>query len=540
MKIPFAVQSYKTRSKPVSQQRLVNAYLEAAPETAKSQIPVYNTPGIKAWITVGDGPIRGAHKLNGKLYVVSGPELYSVTSTGTTTKIGNVLAASERCMMTAGNFLVIQTDGKIYYYDGTTLLTVDDADFQQASSVAWLGGYYIYPKPDTDVFFVSGSEAPNSIDPLDFASAEALPDNIVQVMVDHNDLILFGEETSEIWALQGADFPFIRLQNGVLEYGCAAKHSPAKLDNSVYWFAHDLSVRVLRSNIPTRVSNDAMETEIATYSTISDAIGIAMTVDGRSSYALVFPTEKKTWQLSVNTGLWNELESYDQGRWRVDGYVQAFNKHLVWDSTTNRLGELDKDTYKEWDDQIIFTMMSNPIADGNSWLFHESLYLDFETGDTSVLDVSAVTKTITGITQANPAVVTSASHGFTNGEQVYITNVVGMTEVNGQYFIVASAATNTFALQGVDSTGFTAYTSGGTAAEATERAAQAMIRWSDDGKNWGPAYQRALGRIGECSERVAMNQSLGRAKNRVYEVAISDPVRRRFIGAEGEIRRGGY
>ena len=75
-------------------------------------------------------------------------------------------------------------------------------------------------------------------------------------------------------------------------------------------------------------------------------------------------------------------------------------------------------------------------------------------------------KAISGITQANPAVVTATSHGYSNGDEVVITGVVGMTEVNGKRFLVANKTTNTFELQdkdGVDinSSSFTAYSSGG-------------------------------------------------------------------------------
>lgn len=75
----------------------------------------------------------------------------------------------------------------------------------------------------------------------------------------------------------------------------------------------------------------------------------------------------------------------------------------------------------------------------------------------------AVTATVTNITQANPAVVTSASHPFSNGQTVMLTGVVGMIEVNGRYFTVANAGANDFELSGEDSTGHTAYTSGGIA-----------------------------------------------------------------------------
>lgn len=77
-------------------------------------------------------------------------------------------------------------------------------------------------------------------------------------------------------------------------------------------------------------------------------------------------------------------------------------------------------------------------------------------------------KAITGITKANPAVVTSASHGYSNGDEVFINNVAGMTEVNGKSYIVANVATNTFELTdvfgtNVNSSAYTTYTSGGIA-----------------------------------------------------------------------------
>jgi len=75
-------------------------------------------------------------------------------------------------------------------------------------------------------------------------------------------------------------------------------------------------------------------------------------------------------------------------------------------------------------------------------------------------------KTISAITKANPAVVTANSHGYSNGDEVVITAVAGMTEVNGKRFLVADKTTNTFELQDKDGTdinssGFTTYTSGG-------------------------------------------------------------------------------
>jgi len=82
--------------------------------------------------------------------------------------------------------------------------------------------------------------------------------------------------------------------------------------------------------------------------------------------------------------------------------------------------------------------------------------------------ITETAKDITAITKANPAVVTSSSHGYSDGDHVWIASVVGMTEVNGRRFTVANKTTNTFELSGVNSTDYTTYSSGGTASKVYE------------------------------------------------------------------------
>jgi len=82
--------------------------------------------------------------------------------------------------------------------------------------------------------------------------------------------------------------------------------------------------------------------------------------------------------------------------------------------------------------------------------------------------VTETTKSITAVTQANPAVVTSASHGYSNGDRVFVTGIVGMTQLNNREFTVANVAANTFELSGIDSSAYTAYTSGGTVGKIVE------------------------------------------------------------------------
>ncbi len=69
---------------------------------------------------------------------------------------------------------------------------------------------------------------------------------------------------------------------------------------------------------------------------------------------------------------------------------------------------------------------------------------------------------ISAITQSAEAVVTtSVQHGFTNGEQVSFSGISGMVELNDTQAFITVISSTTFSLNGVDSTGFTAYTTGG-------------------------------------------------------------------------------
>lgn len=86
--------------------------------------------------------------------------------------------------------------------------------------------------------------------------------------------------------------------------------------------------------------------------------------------------------------------------------------------------------------------------------------VDFSASSSPGVSVSA-------ITSASPPVVTATAHGLSDGDVVKLTDVVGMTEVNGGVFIVESIDANSFSLLSVDGTGYATYTSGGFVNEAT-------------------------------------------------------------------------
>lgn len=60
----------------------------------------------------------------------------------------------------------------------------------------------------------------------------------------------------------------------------------------------------------------------------------------------------------------------------------------------------------------------------------------------------------TYVTQANPAVVTVTSHGYSNGDMVRIYGTTSMLQISGYTFTIAAVSTNTFTLAYLDSSGF--------------------------------------------------------------------------------------
>lgn len=75
--------------------------------------------------------------------------------------------------------------------------------------------------------------------------------------------------------------------------------------------------------------------------------------------------------------------------------------------------------------------------------------------------ITTTSASITNITQASQAVVTS-TNTFTAGQFVLISEVTGMTQINGMIVEILSATGTTFTLA-IDTTGFSAYVSGGIA-----------------------------------------------------------------------------
>ena len=89
--VQFAINSYKSRALPLSAQQVVNLFAQSSPKDAKSPVVLHGAPGIKTFCdNLGDGPIRGMHVMDGVLYVMSGCELFAISSDCTVVAKGSI------------------------------------------------------------------------------------------------------------------------------------------------------------------------------------------------------------------------------------------------------------------------------------------------------------------------------------------------------------------------------------------------------------------------------------------------------------------
>jgi hypothetical protein len=378
--LPF--HSYVLRSRPASPSRLVNCFAEILPKGAKRPYALVRAPGIASWTTVGTGPIIATHKALGYLWVVSGTKLYRVDSNKTVTEIGTVGTAARVKIVNNITTIVVVNQPNAYYYDTSTSTfgQITDADFTSrgALDAAFLDNYLLFVEPNTGRFFCSNVGSATSFDALNFATAEAAPDNLVGLIVDHRQVLLLGEETVEIWELVGGGgFPFARAANGFIEQGCFNGMTAAKQDNSVFWLAQDYTVRRLDGVTPVRISQTGIEQALGSV-TIGSGQGYSYSQEGHLFYVLTFP--EGTFIYDATTREWHERETYGYAYWLAWSHAQAFGLELVGDVSSNRIGYLSPTTYDDWGTIQRMEWTYQPVYANANLAFHDRLEVVMETG----------------------------------------------------------------------------------------------------------------------------------------------------------------
>ena len=347
-----------------------------------------------------------------------------------------------------------------------TVIPSTDGAFTGGDTVDIVDNYFVYNRPSSQQWAASNLLSPIT-NGLSFASKDGAPDNLVSLIVDHREVYLLGEASSEVWVDVGAfPFPFQRIPGTSTQHGIAAKFSMARVGNSFCYLSRNSrgQAQIMQMNgyIPQRVSTHAVENTLVNQY-IDDAIAWTYQLEGHEIYVISFPTLDLTWAYDTSTTMWHKWlwsdnnNTYHRHRGNCAALFQG--KVLVGDHSNGKLYELDPDVYTD-DGQMTRRLRRCPhIVTDFQRQYFEELQIQFQPGV-----------------------------GLSTG-------------------------------QGNDP--------------------QAMLRWSSDGgSTWSNEHWVSIGAQGKYNNR-AIWRRLGWARDRVYEVVVTDPIKAVIVsanlkGSEGE------
>lgn len=395
MDLPFVGSAGQEPAENGVRPRTLNLFLELRAASARGKLCLRGTPGLLLRATLAARPIRGGIRQGDYSYVVAGANVYRIDSTFAATLLGTISTSTGHVGLATNGTETIIVDGVGgWLCTGAAIAQITDPDFPNGVTQAECqDGFFIVCGNGSGRFY--WNETPNvgsGWDGLDFASVEGDPDNLVAVKSNQRELWFVGADSTEVYVNTGdASQPFQRSGNVFLNVGTAAPWSVQTLDNTVFWLGrNEVGEGVIfkaEGYTPRRVSNHAIEREIAAYATISDAFGFSYSIEGHPFYVLSFPAANVTWVYDASIqdpelawhewGYRNTLTNTDN-RHRASCCWFFGREHLVGDWESGALYALSLSTYTDNGDpirrqRVIRTRMDEAQAFG-------MLSLDIEKG----------------------------------------------------------------------------------------------------------------------------------------------------------------
>lgn len=378
IEIPLAT---STSEKDIAgQEELVNVYPRAS-SGGKYPFTLINTPGLAFFCELPTYPVLSLHVMEGRVFAVTRSKFYEILRNGSHKEIGDVDIKGRVSIADNGNQIVFVDGFKGFYYDKLTnevsQLTTDG--FYPSNTVTFQDGYFIFNRSGTGQFFIS-ELLDVAFDPLDFASAEGQPDNLVAVLSDHREVFMFGTSTIEVWYNSGAsDFPFERNQGAFIEKGCAAPYSVAKLNNTVYFIGSDLMVYQMAGYTPVRISNHGVEQTLKGVD-LSDSFAYTYQDEGHLFYVLTIPSRDLTWCYDISTAAWHIRQSYQFGRHYSNNAIFFDSKTLVGDFQSGRVYVMANNYYTDDGQPVVREFTLPTLNNGREFLTVDSFELDMTCG----------------------------------------------------------------------------------------------------------------------------------------------------------------
>jgi hypothetical protein len=389
-----------------------------------------------------------------------------------------------------------------------SVLPSTDGAFSGANTVDIIDNYFVYNNPTTQQWGASDLLSPISPN-TSYSLKDGAPDDLVALIVDHREVYLMGEISSEVWTDVGTvPFPFQRIPGTSTQHGIAAPFSLYRLGNSFAYVSRNnrgqSQIMQMQGYLPQRISTHAVENTLANQY-VGDAVAWTYQLEGHEVYVVTFPSLQLTWAYDATTQMWHKwLYTTDKNEYqRHRGNCCAVFQGLVivGDYENGRLYELDKTNYTD-DGQNIRRLRKAPhlVTEFQRQYFDE-LQIQFQpgvgtTGISGVLEVLNENTIYLGDTYT----ITASATLTIEAEKTYI--------LATQQPVITTTTNNP----------------------------QAMLRWSNDGgSTWSNEHWTSVGQLGKYRNR-AIWRRLGTARDRIFEVSVTDPVNFVIISANLKVQ----
>lgn len=385
--IPLFGLSNKSRSPSVTDQERVNLYSEISQDGERGgKIAMYRMPGLTGQSNYGANPCRGAWSHGDFKYYVNRDKLWKEANDGTQTELGTLLTSGGLVDMIDNGTQLMIVDGTAGYIltFATDVLVQIAGDFPaNPTSVTFLNLRFVATFANSGQYYWSAINDGTSWDALDFATEESNPDNLVRVIADNGQLVLFGEFTTGFAGPTNSDdAAFGRIGAAAIEFGLASKNSLDKFDESLIFLGKNrlggVQVCTLRGYTRDVVSNADIGTLFSKYSGIDSATGFSFRHDDHSFYQINFTAENISWRYDGKTGDWTKAES-SGGRHRAELQINHQNRSYATDYETGNTYLFDPDALTDNGATITRKFIGRHLTTGNVSVFAE-IWIDMQMG----------------------------------------------------------------------------------------------------------------------------------------------------------------
>ena len=311
--------------------KCVNLYAESA-RTSEGTICLQSREGLSVSQTDGSGPVRGIYcepgVFSGAKFTLSGVNLYRdnvLAGSGVFSSTGDVVTfagTASELLMARGN-----GGGSLKRYNGAAVNTPSFPDSANVRSVCVINFLFVAIRSDGTYpgrYYWSAVNDGNTWDALDYATAERVPDDLLDIVALNDNLWMFGQSSTEIMQTTGnADAPFRRIPQVAFDVGIIDTGCWAKADNSIWWIGSDACVYRAQDGRPIKVSEPwlnakiraASEWQMYSYERDGEEF-VCVRVGGTTGTTWVLPvSSQKEWcEFQTNGSQWLPRCAAMQGR----------------------------------------------------------------------------------------------------------------------------------------------------------------------------------------------------------------------------------